>query len=103
MSKVFDKNIVIQKMDETTEKWTDLYTIHARINKAKADNKYLSSGAIQDKRSLTFEVRYFKQLEFICLNLQVYRILYQGVPYDLKDYDDYLMQHKVITFLGVSY
>lgn len=103
MAKVFDKPIVIQKIDEKTEKWTDLYTPHASINKAKSDSEYLGSGATQSKKTLVFEVRYFKALEDIDLNTQRYRIVYQGIPYNIGDYDDYMLKHKTVKILGVSY
>ena len=45
----------------------------------------------------------FAKLEDISLNLQCYRIVYQGVPYDIKDYDDFMMKHKTVKILGVSY
>jgi hypothetical protein len=38
---VFDRCITIQKLDELTEKWTDVFNVHARINKAQSDNEYL--------------------------------------------------------------
>lgn len=101
--RVFSRPIVIQKIDEATETWEDKYSIHAYINKAKGDDEYLNGGAIQGKRSLTFEVRYFAALEEISLNIQSYRILYQGVPYDIKDFDDYRLMHKTVKILGVSY
>ena len=103
MSRIYDRPITIQTIDELTETWEDVYKVHASINKAKADNEYLSAGAIQAKKSLTFEVRYFAALEDISLNLQSYRIVYQGVPYNIEDYDDYMLKHKTVKILGVSY
>lgn len=103
MSRVYDRPITIQKIDKVTEDWSDVYEVHASINKTKADHEYLNSGAIQAKKSLTFEVRYFAALEDISLNLQSYRVIYQGIPYDLEDYDDYKLQHKTVKLLGVSY
>lgn len=103
MAKVFDRPIIIQKINELTEAWEDLYSVHASINKAKNDNEYLNAGAIQAKRTLVFEVRYFKDLEDISLNTQLYRIVYQGVPYNIGDYDDFMLSHKTVSFLGVSY
>lgn len=103
MSKLFDRPITIQKIDESTELWADVYKVHASINKAKADSEYLANGATQGKRSLTFEVRYFAALEDISLNIQSYRLVYQGVPYDIQDYDDYMLKHKTVKLLGVSY
>ena len=103
MSKLFDRPIIIQKLVESTEDWEDVYKVHARINKTSNDNEYLNSGAIQSKKNLTFEVRYFKDLEAINLNTQSYRILYQGVPYNIEDYDDFMLKHKTVKLLGVSY
>ncbi len=101
--KPFDKPITIQKIDESTEQWSDLYNIHARINKSKPNNEYLSSGAIQGKRSLVFEIRYFKAIEDVSFNLSTYRIVYQGIPYDINDYDDFMESHKIVKLVGVSY
>lgn len=103
MAKVYDHLISIQRINESTEIWEDLYRVHAHINKSASNNEYLNGGAIQDKVSRVFEVRYFKALEDIELNTQSYRILYNGIPYDIKDYDDYMLRHKSIKLLGVSY
>ena len=103
MAKTYDKPIIIQKINEETELWEDVYKVHASINKAKSDNEYLKAGAIQGKRNLTFEIRYFADLEDLSLNIQCYRVVYQGVPYDIKDYDDFMLKHKIVKILGVSY
>lgn len=103
MSRIYDKPISIQRINETTETWEDIFKVHACINKAKSDNEYLNAGAIQAKKNLTFEVRYFADLEDISLNLQSYRIVYRGVSFNLEDYDDFMMQHKSVKLLGVSY
>jgi SPP1 family predicted phage head-tail adaptor len=103
MANPYDRRIVIQKRDEITEDWITVFTPHARINKGKTDDEYLSAGAIQGKRTLVFEVRYFKDLEDISHNTQLYRVLYQGVPYNIRDYDDFMLAHKSVKLLGVSY
>ena len=103
MSKLFDRPITIQKIDEATEQWTDVFKVHACINKAKSDSEYLNAGAIRGKKSLMFEIRYAVRLEDISFNLQTYRIVYQGVPYDIVDYDDFMLNHKTIKLLAVSY
>lgn len=104
-SKSFKVPIRIQKIDEATELWVDTFDkpLHAIINKASSDNEYLSGGGIQAKRSLTFEVRYFKALEDISYNTQMYRILYQDQVFNIKDYDDFMLKHKTVKLLGVSY
>lgn len=98
----YDKPIVIQKMNDD-ETWSDAFRIHANINKSKTDNEYLNSGAIHAKKYLVFTVRYFKELEDISYNLQMYRIMYHGVPWDITDYDDFQLQHKSVQLLGGSY
>lgn len=103
MAKVFDKPITIQKLNSKAKRWEDLYKVHASINKSKSDGEYLSAGAVQAKKNLTFEVRYFSGLEDISLNLQVYRILYRKVPYNIVDFDDYMLRHTTVKLLGVSY
>lgn len=102
MAKVFDKPITIQRINES-EDWEDVFKVHAFINKAKSDNEFLNAGAIQAKRSLTFEVRYFAALEDVSFNLQSYRILYKGRPFDIKDFDDFMLKHDTVKILGVSY
>ena len=103
MSRVYDRPILIQQIDEITEQWGDCYTLHAKINKPKNNSEYLGGGAVQGKRTLTFEVRYFAALEDIALNTQGYRILYNEILYNITDYDDYMLRHKTVTLLGVSY
>lgn len=103
MNEPFDKPIVIQKIDEVTEQWADCYGLHARINKSKTGNEYLNAGAVRGKRTLTFEVRYFADIENISFDTQGYRILYRGIPFNIEDYDDYKLQHKTVKLLGVSY
>ena len=103
MSRLFDRPITIQKIDESTEDWYDVFSVHASINKAKSSNEYLNAGAIRANDELTFEVRYFADLEDIRLNTQSYRILYLGVPYNIIDYDDFKLLHKTVKLLGGSY
>lgn len=103
MYKPFDKPIEIQIVDESTEDYSTLFKLHARINKGKSDNEYLNAGAVRSKRTLVFEVRFFKALEAIALNTQAYRVLYNGTPYDIEDYDDFQEEHKTVKLLGASY
>lgn len=103
MAKVFDRPIIIQKIDDVTEKWSDMYRVHASVNKSKGNDEYLNGGAIQSKINLVFEVRYFSGLKDISFNNQKYRIIFNGVPYDIRDYDDFMLKHKTVKLLGVSY
>ena len=98
----FDKPIIIEKKDETTEKWGEFVRLHARVNKS-GNSEYLNAGAIRSQNTLSFEVRYTNLLEDIRLNTQIYRIIYRDYPYNVTDYDDYLEKHQTIKLLGVSY
>ena len=99
----FTKTIILQKCDEN-EKWSDLYTLYARINKSSASkNEYLSGGAERSVATKTFEVRYMEQLSNIQFATQNYRIVYEGYNYNIVDYDDYLEKHQTIKLLGVVY
>lgn len=103
MAKPFDRPIIIQRIDELTEEWSPVFSVHARINKSKTDSEYLNAGATQGKKTLTFEVRYFRELEDIDFNKQTYRIEYRGVPFNIVDYDDFMLEHKTVKLVGVSY
>lgn len=103
MSKPYDKPILIQRLNEISEDWETLYNVHASINKAKSNSEYLNAGAIQNKVSLIFEIRYFTKVKDIFHNTQNYRILYENVPYNIIDYDDYMFKHQTVKLLGVSY
>lgn len=99
---VYDKPITLEKMDENTEKWSNFANLHARVNKT-GSSEYLDAGAERSKNTLTFEVRYFKNLENIRFNTQLYRLIYRGQRFNIVDYDDYLEEHKTIKLVGVSY
>lgn len=98
---VFDKPIVIEKINEESEKWEPLFTLHARVNKT-GGSEYLNAGANQSKSTRTFEVRYFRNLEPIDEDRGSYRILYRDRYYNITDYDDYLEKHETVKLLGVS-
>lgn len=100
--KVYDKPITIQFYDENINEWQDIYKLHASINKAKTDNEYIEAGAEQNRRTLSFEVRFFKKLSEVILNTSSYRIVYNNVIYDIYDVDDYMESHTIIKFLGRS-
>lgn len=99
---VYDKPIIIQKINEVTEDWEDLFNIHARVNKS-GGSEYLNAGSNQSRSNLVFEVRYFKDLEKIDDNRGLYRIIYRDRLFNITDYDDYQEQHKTVKLLGVSY
>lgn len=98
----FDKPIIIQHRDEATEKWSDLYHLHANINKS-GGSEYLNAGANQSKANKVFEVRYFRGLDDIEMDKGSYRIVYRGNKYNITDYDNFMESNKTVKLLGVSY
>ena len=97
----FDKPIKIQKIDEATETWSDVFLFHAKVNKS-GGSEYLNAGANQSKATLVFEIRYFKDLEDINYDRGSYRIVYRGRVFNIVDYDDFEERHQTVKLLGVS-
>lgn len=99
---VYDKAIKIQIIDELTEEWTDLYKLHARVNK-KSGSENVDAGAVRSKVTKNFDVRYFEALQRIEMNTQLYRIVYKNVFYNIVDYDDFMESHRIVRLVGESY
>lgn len=98
--------IKIEKRDEITEKWVEyLPVVHAKVNKniRRTGYEVLSAGGIQIKRSLIFEVRYSPQIKEIAHNTQMFRVIYDGQPYDIVDYDDFEERHQFVKLAGAFY
>lgn len=97
---IFDKPIVIQKVNEDTEEWFDVWKLHAAVNKSKA-SEYNAAG-VETRRTLTFTVRYARPLEMIAYNMGLYRIVFGGIVFNINDFDDYMLSHQTIRFTAVS-
>lgn len=98
----YDKPITIQVQNIDTELWEDLLHLHARINKTGGGTT-LNAGADQYRAKLTFEVRYIKELEDIAYGPQPYRIKYRGNTFKVRDYDDYMEQHRTVKMVAELY
>ena len=98
----FDKPIVIQKIDQDTETWLDLWPLHARINKTTG-TEFVEAGADRSQSTKTFELRYFTELEDVDFNRGLYRIMYRDHAYNIVDYDDYMEKHQTVRLKAVSY
>ena len=99
---VYDRPVVLQKIDEDTEVWTDVIKLHAYINKTK-QSAYLGAGATQAKSTLTFEFRYNPILKEISTKSQLYRLIYDGNTYRILDYDDFQQRHLTVKLVAESY
>lgn len=98
----YDRPIMIQKIDQDTEQWSDLWPLHARINKTTG-SEFVEAGADRSQSTKTFELRYFEALEDVDYNRGLYRIIYRGHMFNIVDYDDYMEKHQVVKLKAVSY
>lgn len=93
----------IQVQDENTEQWVDHLHLHAlKVNKTGGGQTF-TAGADQYRASLTFEVRWCKQLEALHYSTQTFRIVYRGHTFKVVDYDDYMEQHQKVKLVGEFY
>lgn len=93
----------IQQLDQTTEEWTDYKGFHAlEVNKATSDESF-NSGAEQFHVRLWFKVRWCPGIEAVAYAPQLYRIVYKGRYFNIRDYDDFMEQHTVVKLLGEAY
>lgn len=97
----YDKPITVQARDDAG-KWSDKWRLHARVNKS-GGGQALNAGADQYNATLSFDVRYFKDLEDMRYNPQPYRIVYRGHFFKLTDWDDYMEQHREVRLVGEAY
>lgn len=105
MAKTYDRPILIYIQNEDTEKfelWSKCPKLHAYVNKSKDKEEYLAGEATQHRVNIAFEVRYNSTLKEIFNCPQLFRILFEGVFYDIVDTDDYLLKHRTLKMLGVS-
>lgn len=93
----------IQMQDPDTEAWADKWNLHAlKVNKS-GGGRTQAAGAEQYRTTLTFEARYFKALEELRYNPQLFRIIYRGHNFKLVDFDDFMEQHRVVKLVGEAY
>lgn len=97
----FTHPITVQIQDDEGN-WSDKWHLHARVNKS-GGGQALNAGADQYKASLSFDVRYFQELEDMRYNPQPYRILYRGHSFKLVDWDDYMERHRTVRLVGEAY
>lgn len=99
---MYDKPITIEIQDEETEDWGKKWNLHARVNKTGGGTS-MNAGADQFRATLTFEVRYFKDLEALRYSPQLYRIRYRDHTFKVTDYDDFMEEHRTVKLVGELY
>lgn len=96
---VYNKLIVIQKLNNDTEKWADYYPTHANVNKASGKEYYNARTDISSS-TMIFSVRYCKELKDIMYNTDSYRVLFENRHFDIKNVDDYKLEHNELNIVG---
>lgn len=95
--------LTIQRIDPETEEWSDHLHLHAlQVNKTGGGESF-AAGAEQYHPRLTFKLRFCKELEDVVYSAQLYRIVYRGRTYNIKDHDDFMEEHRMLLLVGEAY
>lgn len=98
---ILNQKIQIQKLNEDIDSYSDYYSCHAQVNKT-GGNEYLIAGAVSTKNKFTFIVRYCEELKKLQFDTQSYRIIFNGIIFNILDADDFMQRHKTIKIIGES-
>lgn len=107
---VYNKIIKIQKLDINTEKWEDYYVsekvqkesnpwLHANINKASG-KEYFNARTEISNSTFNFKIRYCEAFKELIFNTEIYRIIYENKIFNIKNVDDYQLNHNELTITG---
>lgn len=95
----YNSPILIQKLDEETEKWSDYYSPHANINKASG-KEYFNAKTNISSSTYNFKVRYCEKLKELLFNTEIYRVVYESRCYDINNVDRYAENKTELTIIG---
>lgn len=95
----YNRPILIQKLDEDTEKWSDYYSTHTNVNKASGKEYFNASTNISNS-TYNFKVRYCEKLKELLFNTEIYRVVYESRCYDIKNVDRYAESKTELTIIG---
>jgi len=96
---VYNRTIQIKKLNLDTEKYEDYMTCHANINKASG-REYFNANTEISSSTFNFRVRYSTALDDILYNTELYRIIYDGKIFNVKNVDNYLLKNHELTLVG---
>lgn len=98
---ILNQKIQIQKLNDDNDSYSGYYSCHAQVNKT-GGNEYLIAGSVSTKNKFTFIVRYCEELKNLQFDTQTYRIVFNGVIFNILDADDFMQRHKTIKIIGES-
>lgn len=96
---VYNKPILIQKLNNETEEWIDYYSTHAEINKASGKEYYNASTNISAS-TFNFFTRYCSLLEDIQYNTSFYRVVYNNKIFDIVNTDNKNLKNHELIIIG---
>lgn len=94
--------IEIIRIDDDGSKRTHAVARCVDVNRTRS-TEFVESGGEQNAQHVTFRVRWSKRVSEIEYDMPRFRIVYRGVEFDVRGYDDYHYQHRNVDLVGVSY
>ena len=95
----YNKPIIIQKLNEQTEKWDQYYFTHANVNKTTG-KEYNAASTNISFSTYSFKIRFCEKLKEVIYNTEIYRILYDGKLFNIENADRYAENVTEITLIG---
>lgn len=103
---LFKHKITIQKADfdsddegQQIKTWEDYTSCKSYVN-GLSGSEYWAAGAIQAENTVVFTVRYSAKINKI--NPQEYRILFNGLIYDIKNVDNVQYQNEIVKIKAMA-
>lgn len=96
---VFNKLVLIQKLNLDTEVWEDYFLTHANVNKSSG-KEYFNARVEISNSTFNFSIRYSPKLEDVMFNTEVYRVVYDSRIFDIKNADNFMMKNHELIIVG---
>lgn len=94
--------IEIVRIDDDGNMATHAISRCVDVNRTRS-TEFAESGGERNAQYVTFRVRWSKRISEIEFDMPRYRIVWRGVEFDVRGYDDYHYQHRTVDLTGVSY
>lgn len=103
----FNRRITIQQRSTSTnengmdvETWTDSYLCWAYVN-GLSGTEFWAAQAVQAEETVVFTIRYCRIVK--TLDPRNFRILFDGVPYDIKHIDNVRYENDAVKIRAVAH
>jgi len=96
---VFNKLVLIQKLNLDTEEWEEYFLTHGNVNKSSG-KEYFNARAEISNSTFNFSVRYSPKLKDLVFNTEIYRVVYDDKCFDIKNVDNYMMKNQELIIVG---